>query len=108
MYSARPLDSEAEEPRPFAARDHSAIMGAMARREDDSAKQRPPRQGASRPEEAPAANDVGGEPGGLVKCPHCGRLVVREADERPRRRTGGEKVFRCPSCGLEIKERHLA
>jgi DNA-directed RNA polymerase subunit RPC12/RpoP len=48
----------------------------------------------------------GGEPARqrpcLLKCPHCGRFVTPEepAEAAP--------VLRCPSCGLEIKERHLA
>jgi predicted RNA-binding Zn-ribbon protein involved in translation (DUF1610 family) len=65
-------------------------------------------------------DDKQGEPAspqaGLVKCPHCGRLVPRgpgaDGTERSgaagRQATGEGNVFRCPNCGLEIKERHLA
>ena len=38
----------------------------------------------------------------LRKCPHCGRLVTPEPAD------AAAPAVRCPSCGLEIKERHLA
>jgi uncharacterized C2H2 Zn-finger protein len=64
----------------------------------------------SAPRERPPGGEEGRRPPGLVKCPHCGRLVPADARRGvPRERTPDlASVFKCPACGLEIKERHLA
>jgi hypothetical protein len=74
----------------------------------------------SAPDEKPPREAQDGSRSRLLKCPHCGRLVAVEAPPGRARRSGsaaqasegraGETPSppRCPSCGLEIKERHLA